>query len=69
MTPAALGFFLQALQIDIDHWRFVFLMIGAIWGMESARRGLNAGRYLVSPEPPADVGAYRGAMATGLRSR
>lgn len=42
VTPAALGFFLQALQIDIDHWRFVFLMIGAIWGMESARRALLA---------------------------
>ena len=40
VTPAALGFFLQALQIDIDHWRFVFLMIGAIWGMEAARRTL-----------------------------
>ena len=40
VTPAALGFFLQALQIDIDHWRFVFLMIGLIWGMESARKAI-----------------------------
>ena len=70
VTPAALGFFLQALQIDIDHWRFVFLMIGAIWGMESARRGLIAGRYLVSPASPAPAQDYRdGAMATGTRSR
>ena len=54
VTPAALGFFLQALQIDIDHWRFVFLMIGAIWGMESARRSLIA----------SDAGqpAYRAAV-------
>jgi hypothetical protein len=34
--PALIGFFLQALQIDIDHWRFVFLMVGAVWGMQSA---------------------------------
>ena len=69
VTPATLGFFLQALQIDIDHWRFVFLMIGAIWGMESARRGLNAGRYLVSSESAASADAYRGVIATGVRSR
>ncbi|MDE2579193.1 MAG: O-antigen ligase family protein [Hyphomicrobiales bacterium] len=37
VAPAMIGFFLQALQIDIDHWRFVYLMIGAVWGMESAR--------------------------------
>ncbi len=36
IAPALLGFFAQALQIDIDHWRFVFLMLGAVWGMQSA---------------------------------
>lgn len=36
--PALFGFFLQAFQIDIDHWRFVFLMLGAVWGLESARQ-------------------------------
>lgn len=46
VTPAAMGFFLQALQIDIDHWRFVFLMIGAIWGMELARRALLASGHM-----------------------
>lgn len=35
--PALFGFFLQAFQIDIDHWRFVFLMLGAVWGLECAR--------------------------------
>ncbi len=70
VTPAALGFFLQALQIDIDHWRFVFLIIGAIWGMESARRGLIAGRYLVTPGAPVGAGDYRaGLIETGVRSR
>ncbi|MDE2362119.1 MAG: O-antigen ligase family protein [Hyphomicrobiales bacterium] len=51
VTPAALGFFLQALQIDIDHWRFVFLMIGMIWGMESARRAIRARQS--TPQAPA----------------
>lgn len=43
VAPAMLGFFMQAVQIDIDHWRFVFLMLGAIWGMQSALSG-NASR-------------------------
>ncbi len=30
-------YFLQAVQIDIDHWRFVFLLLGALWGLEAAR--------------------------------
>lgn len=37
VCPALLSAFLQAFQIDIDHWRFIYLMIGAIWGMEAAR--------------------------------
>ena len=28
---------LQAFQIDIDHWRWVFLGFAAIWGLETAR--------------------------------
>jgi hypothetical protein len=36
--PALMGFFLQGFQIDIDHWRHVYLMLGAIWGMEAARQ-------------------------------
>ena len=30
-------FLLQGFQIDIDHWRHVFLMLGAVWGIETAR--------------------------------
>jgi hypothetical protein len=30
VTPALMSLFLQALQIDIDHWRFLFLMLGAV---------------------------------------
>ena len=35
--PALLVFLLQGLQIDIDHWRHVYLMLGAVWGLETAR--------------------------------
>ena len=30
--------FIQAFQIDIDHWRWIFLSIAAIWGLETARQ-------------------------------
>jgi hypothetical protein len=35
--PALFSFFMQGFQIDIDHWRHVFLLMGAVWGLESAR--------------------------------
>lgn len=35
--PGLFIFFLQALQIDVDHWRHVFLLFGAVWGLEAAR--------------------------------
>ena len=35
--PSLLVFLLQGFQIDIDHWRHVFLMFGAVWGIETAR--------------------------------
>ncbi|WP_375461189.1 O-antigen ligase family protein [uncultured Enterovirga sp.] len=37
VVPAVLMFFLQALQIDIDHWRHVYIMLGMVWGLECAR--------------------------------
>jgi hypothetical protein len=40
-----LTFILQSFQIDIDHWRHVYLVWGALWGLEAARlRWLCAGR-------------------------
>ncbi len=43
--PSLLGFLLQGFQIDIDHWRHVFLMLGAVWGFEAARqRWIEQGR-------------------------
>ncbi len=35
--PALFVFLLQGFQIDIDHWRHVYLMMGAVWGIEAAR--------------------------------
>ncbi len=35
--PTLLSWLLQGFQIDIDHWRQLFLCFGAIWGFEAAR--------------------------------
>lgn len=35
--PALMVFLLQGFQIDIDHWRHVYLMLGAVWALEGAR--------------------------------
>jgi hypothetical protein len=36
--PALFAIMLQGFQIDIDHWRQVFIMFGAVWGLEAARQ-------------------------------
>lgn len=53
--PALFVFFLQAFQIDIDHWRHVFLLLGLVWGLECARQAWL--RRL----------PYSAAMASGAR--
>lgn len=35
--PALMVLLLQGFQIDIDHWRWVFLSFGTVWGLEAAR--------------------------------
>ncbi|GJE18128.1 O-antigen ligase family protein [Methylobacterium marchantiae] len=35
--PALLMFFFQAVQIDIEKWRHVYMMLGMVWGLEAAR--------------------------------
>ncbi len=42
--PALLMFFLQAIQIDIEKWRHVYMMLGVVWGLEAARLRWLAGR-------------------------
>jgi hypothetical protein len=34
---ATFVFFLQAFQIDLDHWRMFYVTFGAVWGIEAAR--------------------------------
>ena len=45
--PALLMFFLQALQIDIEKWRHVYMMLGMVWALEAARL-----RWLARGGPP-----------------
>jgi O-antigen ligase len=53
LFPATFVFFLQGLQIDIDHWRMFYVSLGAVWGIEAARR-----RWL-------SQGALQGALQDG----
>ena len=43
-APAMVALMLQGLQIDVDHWRQLFLCCGAVWGLEAARL-----RWLAKP--------------------
>ncbi len=36
-TPTMFVLLVQGFQIDVDHWRQLFLCFGAVWGMEAAR--------------------------------
>ena len=49
--PSLLVFFLQAFQIDIDHWRHVFFLLGAVWGLETARLRWSAGTLATARLP------------------
>ena len=43
-VPALFVLLMQGFQIDVDHWRHVFILFGAVWGLEAARR-----RWLARP--------------------
>ena len=57
--PSLMVFLLQGFQIDIDHWRHVYLMLGAVWALEGVRlRGLDAARRRVQAarvSPPTAI--------------
>lgn len=36
-VPPTLMFFMQAFQIDVEHWRHIYIMLGIVWGLECAR--------------------------------
>ena len=63
--PSLLVFFLQGFQIDIDHWRHVFLMLGAVWGIETARIRWSERRQLAAM--PVSVPALTTAGEAGLK--
>ncbi len=44
--PVLFSWLLQGFQIDIDHWRQMFLCFGAVWGFEAARL-----RWLAAQKP------------------
>ncbi|MGB6490712.1 MAG: O-antigen ligase family protein [Methylovirgula sp.] len=51
--PALFSILLQAFQIDIDHWRQIYLLFGMIWGFEAARlRWLEGQRRLSEASRP-----------------
>jgi hypothetical protein len=64
--PALFAFFLQAFQIDIDHWRHVFLMLGAVWGLEAARQTWDFRRSRASARS-APIRTFAPASAPPLR--
>ncbi|MBV1707190.1 MAG: hypothetical protein KGQ37_08280 [Hyphomicrobiales bacterium] len=51
--PATLAHFMQGFQIDIDHWPFFSLAMGAVWGLEAARQNwLGRARAAALRAPP-----------------
>jgi hypothetical protein len=57
VVPALLALFLQGFQIDIDHWRFLFFMLGAVWGLEALRA--RSAPPLTAPSPSAAPASSR----------
>lgn len=56
--PALFAWLLQGFQIDIDHWRQLFLAFGAVWGLEAARRRwLRQQKAAVARDDAADRNA------------
>ena len=48
-APTLFVLLVQGLQIDVDHWRQLFLCFGAVWGMEAARLRWRAGDAAARP--------------------
>ena len=54
--PALFALLVQGFQIDIDHWRQVYLCFGAVWGMEACRLKSRAAARVASSMPVAECG-------------
>jgi len=61
--PALFMFFLQAFQIDVDHWRHVYMLLGMVWGLEAARVTWLASARHTAPQPARN--AHRERSASG----
>jgi hypothetical protein len=40
VLPSLMIYFIQGFQIDVDHWRQLYLMFGMIWGLEARRHAI-----------------------------
>jgi hypothetical protein len=71
--PGLFIFLLQALQIDVDHWRHVFLLFGMVWGLEAARLDwlgrLRRGAPRCATLPARNPGNDPAAAAASLARR
>jgi len=63
--PALLMFFLQAVQIDVDHWRHVYMLFGMVWALEAARMTWLRGSFT----SPGERGLVEGARCGSLGHR
>lgn len=63
MWPALFGHFVQAFQIDIDHWRFFTMLTGAVWALEVARVRWQDQQRLSSQAAATETLAARPSMS------
>lgn len=70
VAPPMIGLLLQGFQIDIDHWRFLFFMLGAVWGLEALRqRWVSQGRPAFTRPPPSCAPSRPAPRAAALSTR
>ena len=55
IVPPTLMFFMQAFQIDVEHWRHVYILFGMVWGLECARLRWLAQTARTAGRPPSAV--------------
>ncbi|MBV9959986.1 MAG: O-antigen ligase domain-containing protein [Acidobacteria bacterium] len=64
------GIFAESLIIDSEHWRHLYLIVGALWGlMLASRRYVETPRRRLSVEPPALAPHRRPALSTEASER
>jgi hypothetical protein len=66
--PALFATLLQGFQIDIDHWRQLYIMLGAIWGLEAARQRWAAMQAYATTTTPLPMRAPDALAPAPLRN-